>query len=98
MESVRGLVYSRGRGGARHPTLRTAAADAELGELASRLVVRPVLAIAGARLLAPSRPGGVIVTTPAQLGLLLRELTAQLAGTELARLHDVVRRSTTWSI
>lgn len=42
--------------------------------MASQLVVRPMLAIVGARLLGRGRPGGVIVATPVTLAVYLRSL------------------------
>ncbi len=67
------------------------------GELAARVVVRPVLAIVGARLLGRGLPGGVLVAQAGVLPMLLRELPAQLDAGEVAALFEVARRSTTWS-
>lgn len=66
-------------------------------ELFGELAVRPVLVVVGARLLGRGRPGGVVVTTPARLALLLRELPTQLTAAQVRVLYEVARRSTTWA-
>ena len=78
--------------------LRAALAKArEQSGLAERLLVRPVLAIVGARLLGTGRPGGVLVATPARLAMYLRALPAQLSPGDVDALFEISRRSTTWA-
>lgn len=72
--------------------------QAEGTGIADRLVVRPVLAIVGARLLGTGRPGGVIVATPAQLPMYLRSLPVHyLRPADVDALFEISRRSTTWA-
>lgn len=77
--------------------LRAALAEDGSKTIAGHPLVRPVLAIVGARLLGKGRAGGVIVATPATLGMLLRALPTRLDRTQVQTLFEVARRSTTWS-
>lgn len=71
----------------------------EVGEpaLAARLVVRPLIAVIGGRLLVRSWASGVTVVMPRQLVHALRAIPAGLDEAEVGTMFEVARRSTTWA-
>ncbi|WP_051342305.1 nuclease-related domain-containing protein [Pseudonocardia spinosispora] len=76
--------------------LRRALARNGRTSVAEHLVVRPMVAVVGARVLDSGRPGGVIVTNSASLEMCLRALPSRLTRDEVASVFEVARRSTTW--
>jgi hypothetical protein len=66
-------------------------------DLVRKLIVRPVVAIVGARVVGRGQPHGVIVATPANLQLFLREQPPALSAVDVQRMLDIARRSTTWT-
>jgi hypothetical protein len=59
--------------------------------------VHPVIAIVGAIMSGTGRPRGVTVTRVGQLPRLLSAFGAPLSDLAVAQIHEVARRSTTWS-
>lgn len=76
--------------------LRPALAAAELGELATRLPIRPMIVLVGARLTRSSFPSGVTVVMSADLVTTLRQMAPSIPPTEVEAVFAVARRSTTW--
>jgi hypothetical protein len=77
--------------------LRSRSTQAGHPELGEQLVVRPLLAVVGARLLGTARPGGVAVLTPANLSTYLRALPERWGTEDVAALFELCRRSDTWT-
>ncbi|WP_433784076.1 NERD domain-containing protein [Actinomycetospora sp. CA-101289] len=59
--------------------------------------VHPVVAVVGAILVGQGRPRGVTVTRVGQLPRLLTAFGAPLSDLAVAQIHEVARRSTTWT-
>lgn len=76
--------------------LRRALARHGHASVAEHLVVRPMLAVVGARALGSGRPGGVIVASPTTVEMCLRALPVRLTRDEVGAIFEVARRSTTW--
>ena len=66
-------------------------------ELAARLPVRAVIAVLGGLLHVERWPAGVIVVTTTSLNHVLRSLPPVLGQREVDAVHEVARRSTTWT-
>jgi hypothetical protein len=66
-------------------------------DLGDRLPVRPLIAVLGGVLHVERWPTGVIVVTTTRLNHLLRSLPAVLGRGEIDAVHEVARRSTTWT-
>lgn len=77
--------------------LRAALLDVGATELAGRLVVRPLLAIVGGRLLVTSWPTGVTVVMTRQLVPILRGMPPVLDAGEVEVVFERARRSTSWA-
>lgn len=76
--------------------LRAALVGIGATELAERLVVRPLLAIVGGRLLVTSWPAGVTMVMTRQLVPILRGMLAVLDARDVEAVFARARRSTTW--
>lgn len=77
--------------------LRAALTNADEAALAGRLVVRPLLAIVGGRLLVTGWPSGVTVVMTRQLVPILRGMPAALDAGDVDAMFALARRSTTWA-
>jgi len=77
--------------------LRAALVDAGQPTLAGRLVVRPLLAVVGGRLLVSGWPVGVTVVMTRQLVPVLRTMPAALDTDDVDVVFAVARRSVTWT-
>lgn len=77
--------------------LRPALTAAGSPELAARIVVRPMLAIVGGRLLITRWTPGVTVVMTRQLLHAVRSIPSVFDGDEVAAVYEVARRSTTWN-
>lgn len=89
----------RSRREAQHATAALRAALRVHGRpaLAERLPVRPLIAVLGGLLHVERWPAGVVVVTTTRLNHLLRSLPPALGHRDVDAVHDVARRSTTWT-
>ena len=71
--------------------------EAGQAALAARLVVRPMIAVVGGRLVVRSWAAGVTVVMPRQLVHALCAIPAALDEAAVGAVFEVARRSTTWS-
>jgi hypothetical protein len=78
--------------------LRAALVDGDEPGPAGRLVVRPLLAVVGGRLLVSSRPMGVTVVMTRQLVPVLRAMPAALDADDVDAVFAVARRPVTWAL
>jgi hypothetical protein len=76
--------------------LRPALLDAGEPALAARVLVRPLIAVIGGRLLVRSWASGVTVVMPRQLVHALRAIPPVLDAAAVAAVFEIARRSTTW--
>lgn len=77
--------------------LRPALTVAGSPGLAGRVVMRPMLAIVGGRLLITRWAPGVTVVMTRQLLHAVRSIPPVLDRAEVAAVYEVARRSTTWN-
>lgn len=77
--------------------LRAALAGAGEPVLAGRLVVRPLLAVVGGRLLVSRWPAGVTVVMTRQMVPILAGMPAALDAGDVDAVFALARRSTTWA-
>lgn len=77
--------------------LGAALVDADEPALAARLLVRPLLAVVGGRLLVTQWASGVTVVMTRQLVSILRGMPAALGADDVEAVFALARRSTTWA-